>query len=49
MGKAWVIVYAGYDNLDGRRLSIFRAMLDRENVNTFAISEPVGNDLSGPR
>ena len=49
MGKAWVIVSAGYDNLDSRWLSMFRAMLDGDEVNTFAISEPVCNDFSGPR
>jgi hypothetical protein len=49
MGKAWVIVSAGYDNLDSRRLSMFRDMLDRDKVNTLAISEPICNDFSGQR
>ena len=49
MGKAWVIVSAGYDNLDSRRLSMIRAMLDRDKVITLANSEPACSDFSGQR
>jgi hypothetical protein len=47
MGKAWVIVSTGHDNLGSCRLSMFLAMLDRNRVNTLSISEPVCNEFFG--